>query len=79
MDYEKWIRRACDTIGNNITVGTIFEVKQLFPGHEWEELSRGERSLFGRYFSNAVKDGRIPSIKKCEEGKNHHNRYIKKE
>jgi len=78
MDYESWMERAKKAIETEITSGRKFEVKHLFPGHEWEALSRGERSSFGRYFSDAVKEGRIAMIEKCGEGKSHHNQYIKK-
>ena len=78
MDYEFWTERAIKAIDTQVLPGTKFEVKHLFPGHEWEALSRGERSTFGRYFSDAVKEGRFPDVVRCEEGKNHHNQYIKK-
>lgn len=77
MDYELWAEHALIAINTKVTVGTKFEVKHLFPGHEWEKLSRGEKTTFGRYFSDAVKEGRFPTIKKCEEGKTHHNQYLK--
>lgn len=79
MDYELWANRALKAIASDVIPGKKFEVKHLFPGHEWEALSSGERRMFGKYFSDAVKEGRIPDIKKCEESKNHHNQYIKKE
>ena len=79
MDYELWAEKARTAIDANVISGKKLEVKHLFPGHEWEALSRGERITFGRYFSDAVKEGKIPNIVRCEEGKNHHNQYIKKE
>ena len=77
MNYEEWLEKANTIIESKIQSGKSFEVKQLFPGHEWEKLSRGDRIGFGRYFSMAVKEGRFPSIEKCGEGKTHHNVYIK--
>lgn len=79
MDYELWMERACHALETQVAVGRKFEVKHLFPGHEWETLSRGERITFGKYFSDAVKEGKVPTISKCEEGKSHHNQYIKNE
>lgn len=79
MDYELWTERALNAIETEVIPGKKFEVKHLFPGHEWETLSRGERITFGKYFSDAVKEGRFPAVTKCEEGKNHHNQYIKKD
>ncbi|MBQ6420685.1 MAG: DUF1413 domain-containing protein [Clostridia bacterium] len=78
MDYKNWMLRAIEIIDNEIKSGQRFEVKQLFPGHEWEALSRGERSNFGKLFSEAVREDRIPTIEKCGEGKTHHNQYTKK-
>ena len=78
MDYELWTARAQKAIETEIASGKKFEVKHLFPGHEWEALTRGERITFGKYFSDAVKEGRLPAIVRCEEGKNHHNQYRKK-
>lgn len=77
MDYEIWTERAVKAIETQVAPGRIFEVRHLFPGHEWEALSRGERSMFGRYFSDAVREGKIPMIARWEEAKNHHNQYIK--
>ena len=79
MDYEIWMKQAVNTIDSEIQMGNLFEVKQLFPGHQWDSLSRGERSSFGKYFSEAVKEGRLPMIERCGEGRSHHNLYKKKE
>lgn len=78
MNYEEWMERAKQTIDTEIQVGKKFEAKSLFPGHEWDLLSKGERSSFGKIFSNEVKEGRVPCVERCEEGKSHHNQYIKK-
>ena len=77
MNYEEWLGRAVQALDTHIQDGRKFEIKHLFPGHEWEALSRGERIGFGIYFSNAVKDGQIDGVVRCEEGKNHHNQYRK--
>ena len=55
MDYEVWMELAKRAIEANIQVGQKFEVKNLFTGYDWEQLSRGERSSFGKYFSGAVR------------------------
>lgn len=78
MDYEQWLQRAKHTIENEIQPEKKFELKSLFPGHEWEALARGERTGFGSYFSTAVDEGRIEHVKKCENGKSRHNQYIKR-
>lgn len=77
MNYEQWMSKAIATIETEIQSGRRFEVKQLFPGHEWESLSTGERRSFGKYFSDAVREGRLPTITRYGEGNSHHNQYIK--
>ena len=79
MDYEAWMARARAVIETELRAGDHFEVKQLFPGHEWEALSTGERRDFGRYFSSAGKDGRLTTVERCENGKARQNRYVKRE
>lgn len=79
MDYEQWMKRAELAIETEIQPGKKFEVKHLFPGHEWEDLPKGDRTSFGRHFSDAVKEGRLTNVVRCENGKSHHNQYIKKE
>lgn len=78
MDYEQWMERAKEVIDGQLQIGTRFEVKSLFSGHEWEALSKGDRTGFGRYFSNAVKEGRLVGVDRCENGKARHNQYIKR-
>lgn len=78
MDYEQWMDRAKEVIDGQLQIGTKFEVKSLFSGHEWENLSRGERTGFGMYFSNAVKEGSVVGVDRCENGKARHNQYIKR-
>ncbi len=73
-----WMDMAKRAIEEKIQVGQKFEVKNLFAGYDWEQLSKGERSSFGKHFSDAVKDGRLPMVERCEESKNRHNQYVKK-
>ena len=73
-----WMELAQRAIEANIQIGQKFEVKNLFAGYDWERLSKGERSSFGKYFSSAVKDGRLSTVEHCEEGKSRHNQYVKK-
>lgn len=55
MDYEVWMELAKRAIEASIQVGQKFEVKNQFTGYDWEQLSMGERSSFGKYFSGAVR------------------------
>ena len=77
MDYEQWFQDAVTAINTKVKLGTVFELKQLYPGHEWESLSTGDRKAMGRYFSNKVKIGQVPNITKIERAKDNHSRYIK--
>lgn len=77
MDYEKWYCKAVTNIQSNISVNETFELKKLFMGIEWDTLSSGDKKSFGRFFSSKVKDGQLPCVERCGEGKSHHNKYVK--
>lgn len=79
MDYEKLLEHAKDFINKELEPGTIFEVKQLFNGTVWEALEKGDKVGFGRYFSSAIKKGRIKNVIRLERAKNNHARYQKLE
>lgn len=79
MDHEKWCADAIEQIETSIFVGQTFELKSLFTGARWDELSTGERISFGQHFSRKVKNGEIHNVKKHGEGKSRHNKYIKTE
>ncbi len=73
-----WMDMAKRAIEEKIQVGQKFKVKNLFAGYDWEQLSGNERRSFGKYFSDAVKDGRLPMVERCGEDNNRHNQYVKK-
>ena len=77
MNYQEWMNSALNRIRNDVAQGGCFEVKDLFEGHAWKALSRGERVGFGRYFANEVREGRADGITRLERGKDNHSRYIK--
>ncbi|MEE0246986.1 DUF1413 domain-containing protein [Ellagibacter isourolithinifaciens] len=79
MDYEKWMAIALNSIESNVIERNPFEVKDLFEGHRWKALNRGNRIGFGRYFANEVKEGRVPGVSGLERGKDNHSRYIKQQ
>ena len=76
MDYEKWMKKSMKII-NSLDPGSVFEVKSLFTGIEWNQLNPGEKKSFGRYFSSKVKDGEVENVAKLGENKSHHNKYVK--
>lgn len=77
MNHEEWITRAKNTIEQKLPVGASFELKQLFPGHEWEALSKSDRISLGIRFSKCINDGDLPNVTRFGNGKTRHNRYIK--
>ncbi len=74
MDYKKWMRKGLETL-KRMESDQIFELKDLFTGSEWKQLTRGEKINFGKYFSNAVSEREVSGIIKIEKGKDNHNRY----
>ncbi len=76
MNFEQWFIDAKEAI-ERLEEGTKFCVKDLFEGTKWGTLSPGEKRSFGRYFSNALKDGNISNIERNGESKIHSNKYIK--
>lgn len=78
MDYKALLEKAEAKI-QKLEIGEGFEVKALFNGIDWENLTRGEKILFGRYFSNEVNDGNVKGVRKIGKAKNNHTIYIKYE
>ena len=77
MDFSKWTSDAINIIDAKIKANQIFELKSLFEGCEWEELSKGDRINFGKHFANEVRDGRIKNVIAVERGRDNHSKYIK--
>ena len=77
MNYEEWLQEAIRIIDAQLKEGKAFEVKSLFSGHKWNELTSGQKRYFGVYFSNAVTSGRINNVQQITENKAHHKQYIK--
>ena len=76
MENEELFADAKKKIGT-LKVGKTFEAKELFDGIKWNELEKGRKISFGVYFSNKVKDGKLPMVKRSGESKSHHNKYVK--
>lgn len=77
MDYEAMMQKAIESINRNVVVGTKFVVRDLFEGHEWERLGKGDLINFGKYFSNQIKDNKISNVIKLERNKSNHSTYQK--
>lgn len=76
MDYDRLLDKACAHI-KKIPNGQIFFVKELFYGTDWNELNRGEKLSFGRYFKSAVVDKRISKVRFIGKANNNSSQYQK--
>lgn len=61
MDYGIWVNKAIMKIGE-LENGTIFVLKDLFLGVEWNELAKGEKTNLGRKFKENVDEKTIPNV-----------------
>lgn len=77
MDYQELKEQALNSIHSKIQTDQIFVLRDLFLGADWEGMSSGDRRSFGRFFSNEVNEGKIPSIEKVKKANNNHTRYRK--
>ena len=75
MDYRKWTEDALLKVSQNIKIGEVFILKDLFEGCVWATLNKGEPSAFGRYFSNEVNEVRIDSVVYAGKNQRGYNQY----
>ena len=76
MDYEKWLNEAISKTGA-LPQGTIFLLKDLFDGVNWNTLQNGERREFGRQFKIKVNRNLVPNVKYQGKADNNSAMYIK--
>ena len=77
MNITEWMDLAIERAITYRKIGEAFELKDLFNGEEWNQLTRGERTTFGRTFANAVRTGQTPGVEMLPLGKSRHNRYAR--
>lgn len=77
MDFEMWTQKAIITIDKKVSSKQKFQLKGLFEECEWEQLKKGERISFGRYFANEVREGKVKGVISIERLKNNHSQYQK--
>ena len=77
MNFELWTKRAIESIKSKVKINQKFELKDLFKNCDWENLSKGERISFGKFFANEVRENHINGISGIERAKNNHSKYIK--
>ena len=77
MDYNELIGKANEQI-EKIQANKVFFVKDLFHGTEWDELERGEKLGFGRYFKKEVMNGTVQNVVYIGKADNNSVQYEKK-
>ena len=77
MDLNFMTERAKKCIREKIVVNQTFELSDLFERCEWNVISKGNRSHFGRTFKNDVLDHKIPEVQYIGKNANNHAMYIK--
>lgn len=77
MDTSAWINLAIERMCEKEQNSLPFELKELFTGDEWNTLTTGEKSMFGKVFASLVRKGEIEGIRFAPIGKNsRHNKYV---
>ena len=76
MNTEFWMCKALEAVGR-IETNTAFVLKDLFEGVEWNQLPKGDRLSFGRFFKNKVIEGMIPSVSHKGKAANNSTLYLK--
>ncbi len=74
VDYEKMLEKAQVKI-NSTAKDSIFAVKDLFTGIEWDKLTNGEKRVMGSRFKYAVSKGDIVNAEYIGKAKNNSSQY----
>ena len=61
MVDDFWLNKAINKT-RSLNPNTVFSLKDLFPGVEWDELSNGNKRDFGRQFKHLVLRGAVPNV-----------------
>lgn len=77
MDYNNLLEEACESI-ESTPIGSVFYVKELFNGTRWNELAKGDKLNFGKYFKEAVTDNRVPGVEFIGKATNNSAQYRKR-
>ena len=76
MSYEEFLEKAIYTI-EKMPRHTVFFVKNLIKGTEWNELKKGNKLSFGRLFKKAVTDNKVKNVKFIGKADNNSAKYEK--
>lgn len=77
MDFEKLLKQAIQAI-RAVQLGQIFKLRDLFEGHEWEAMEKGDRLRFGSYFKRTVNCGKVDGVIYFGKAPNNSALYQKK-
>jgi len=76
MNYQEWLDKANNAV-TMLPQNTIFVLKDLFSGTEWNQLEKGQKLSFGRYFKSAINDGVLANVQYIGKAANNSARYKK--
>lgn len=76
MSYEEFLEKAIYTI-EKMPHHTVFFVKNLIKGIEWNELKKGDKLSFGRLFKKAVTENKVKNVKYIGKADNNSAKYEK--
>lgn len=76
MNTELLMWKARESI-KKVKPGATFVVKDLFEGHEWNSLPKGDKLSFGRVFKNAVQSGKFAGVHYTGRRANNSAGYVK--
>lgn len=76
MDYETWMTEAILAL-SSVKVNQIFLLRDLFKGHRWNSLPKGDRLRFGSYFKKKVGLGQIHGVIYVGKAPNNSAQYKK--
>jgi len=74
-DVNELLEKATKEI-EDLFVGEVFLVKDLFKGYEWNRIPRKDRLLLGTLFLNRVNKmgGKLKAIEKTASNQQKHNK-----
>ena len=76
MDFDELEREALTAL-RKVALGQIFLIRDLFEGHRWESLPKGDRLDFGRHFKRKVTTGAIQGVEYVGKAQNGSAEYVK--
>lgn len=76
MDFGFWFQKALEGI-DRTAENTVFLVKELFQGTDWNGLATGDKLKFGSYFKNKVSTGNVPNVRYIGKAQNNSAQYMK--